>query len=516
MALTDLKARIQSDPYDTILVAFLQALAVMVLLIACANVMNLMLSRGRARSREIAVRLAIGAGRGRLVRQLLTESLVIAVLGGALGLLVGEAGVDLFSQIRIPSAMPISLDFKLDPRVLLFSLFAAVASALLFGLAPALQTTNPELVPALKTGKAEGGKRRWFLGRNALVIAQVAISLVLLVLATQAYRGAAILLSSPVGFRTDHLLIANFDPSLARYTPAQIEDFYKRLLERARGLAGVKSAILTQDVPMGVNGGANRIVPEGVTLQPGTETALILSNAVSEGYFDTLRIPIVEGRGFEVTDRADAPRVAVVNEQFARKYYPKQSAIGKRFRLNSASGPQVEIVGVAKQSKYFIHYRAADRVSCTCRIFRIPVDRPVGMTLMLETAGPPGDMAAPLREMVRSLDAGQPVFGIRTMEDFFDVRAKQLLNVLLEMMLSMGLLGLVLALVGLYGLMTYFVGLRQREIGIRMAIGADGRSVLRMVLTAGIAAGGRRCDPRRGAQLAGRQADHETPRNRGL
>ncbi|HEV3332930.1 MAG TPA: ABC transporter permease [Bryobacteraceae bacterium] len=484
LASTDQQARLQGNPYNTILVVFLMALAVMVLLIACANVMNLMLSRARARSREIAVRLAIGAGRARLVRQLLTESLVIALLGGALGLVVAEAGVDVFSQIRIPSALPIVLEFRLDPRVLLFSLFAAVASALLFGLAPALRTTNPELVPALKTGKAEGGKRRRFLGRNALVIAQVAISVVLLVFATQAYRGAAIVLSSPVGFRTDHLLIANFDPGLARYAPAQGQDFYKRLLERARGLSGVKSAALAQDVPMGVNGGGARIVPEGV--QPGTETVLALSSAVSEGYFETFGIPIIEGRGFIATDRVDSPRVAVVNEQYARKYYPKQSAIGKRFRLNGATGPQIEIVGVAKQSKY------AFIVEPTIEFVYLPyVQNPElttinGMTLLLETAGPPGEMAGPLRDMVRSLDAGQPVFGIRTMEEYFDVRAKKLLNVLLEMMLGMGLLGLALALVGLYGLMTYSVGLRQREIGIRMAIGADASSVLRMVLRQGL------------------------------
>jgi macrolide transport system ATP-binding/permease protein len=486
LASTDQQARLQGNPYNTILVIFLMALALMVLLIACANVMNLMLSRARARSREIAVRLAIGAGRARLVRQLLTESLVIALLGGTLGLVVAEAGVDVFSQIRIPSALPIALDFRLDPRVLLFSLFAAVASALLFGLAPALRTTNPELVPALKTGKAEGGKRRRFLGRNALVIAQVAISVVLLVFATQAYRGAAIVLSSPVGFRTDHLLIANFDPGLARYTPAQGQDFYKRLLERARGLPGVKSAALAQDVPMGVNGGGARIVPEGVPLQPGTEAVLALSCAVSEGYFETFGIPIVEGRGFITTDRVDSPRVAVVNEQYARKYYPKQSAVGKRFRLNGATGPQVEIVGVAKQSKY------AFIVEPTIEFVYLPyVQNPElttisGMTLLLETAGPPGEMAGPLRDMIRSLDAGQPVFGIRTMEEYFDVRAKKLLNVLLEMMLGMGLLGLALALVGLYGLMTYSVGLRQREIGIRMAIGADARSVLRMVLRQGL------------------------------
>lgn len=481
IASTDRKARLQQDPYDAILVVFLLALAGMVLLIACANVMNLMLSRARARSREIAVRLAIGAGRTRLIRQLLTESLVIALLGGAMGLVVAEAGVDLFSQIRIPSAIPVVLQFKLDPRVLLFALFTAVASAILFGLAPALRSTNPDLVPALKSGKADGGKRRRFLGRNALVVAQVAGSLVLLVFATQAYRGAAIILAAPVGFRTDHLLIANFDPTLARYTAAQTADFYKRLLERSRNLSGVKSAALARDVPMGVNGDASRIVPEGVQLTPGTEAVIVLSDCVSDGYFETMGVPIIEGRGFRETDRADSPRVAVVNEQYARKYYPKQTVIGKRFRLTGPGSAMVEIVGVAKQSKYsFIVEPAVEFVY-------LPISQNArsAMTLMLETSGRPSDLSGPLRNMVRSLDAGQPVLGISTMEEFFDQRAKKLLGVLLQVILAMGLLGLVLALVGLYGLMTYTVGLRQREIGIRLAIGADQSSVLRMVLKHG-------------------------------
>ena len=481
---SDRSARLRRTPYNTLLVAFLMALAGMVLLIACANVMNLMLSRARARSREMAVRLAIGAGRGRLVRQLLTESLVVGLLGGALGLLVAQAGMDLFSQIRVPGAVPILLEFKLDSRLLLFSLFAAVASVILFGLAPALRATSPELVTALKSEKADGGKRRRLLGRNALVVAQVAISLVLLVFATQAYRGAGILLSAPAGFRTDHLLIANFDPSLARYTPAQADDFYKRLLEKARNLAGVKAAALTQDVPMGQNAGGSRIVPEGVPLPPGTEAILLQSNVVSEGYFETMGVPIVEGRGFQATDRADSPLVAVVNELFAKKYYPRQSAIGNRFRLYGPEGPWAQIVGVAKQSKYsFIVEPPADFLYLPRTQSLLPGG---AMTLLLQTAGPPSSMAGPLRDIVRSLDAGQPVFGIRTMEDFFDVRAKKSVDVLIEVMAGMGVLGLAIALMGLYGLMTYAVGLRQREIGIRMAIGADPRGVLNMVLKQGV------------------------------
>ena len=479
---TDRTAQLQQDPYDAVVCFFLLALSVLVLLIACANVMNLMLSRARARSREIAIRLAIGAGRARLIRQLLTESGLIALLGGAAGLLVAQACADLFSQFRVPGAVPIQIDARLDARVLLFTLFASMASALLFGLGPALQTAHPELVPALKSSNADGGKRRRLLGRNGLVVAQVAGSLVLLVFATQAYRGAAMILSSPLGFRTDHVLVASFNPTLARYTPDQAREFYKHLLDRAQVLAGVKSAALAVDVPMGYNGRTSRVVPEGVQLPPGADSIPLLSNTVSDGYFETLGISILEGRSFQATDRAGSPRVAIVNELFARMYYPQQSAVGKRLRVTGADGGVVEIVGVAKRSKYaFVIEPAVD-------FLYLPASQTseTGMTLLLHTAGPPGDMASPLREAVRSLDASEPMFAVSTMEAFVDQRARKVVDMLIQVIAAMSLVGLTLALIGLYGLMTYSVGLRQREIGIRLAIGAEPVSVLKMVLNHGL------------------------------
>jgi predicted permease len=483
---TDIQARARLGLGNAILIGFLLALSAVVLLIACANVMNLMLSRARARSREIAVRLAMGAGRARLVRQLLTESVVIAALGGVLGLVVAEAGVNLFSRIQVPGDVPIVIDPRLDPRVLLFVLFVSVASAILFGLAPAMQSTKPNLVPALKSGRAEGGKRRRFFGRNALVIAQVAGSLLLLIFATQSYRGAAIVLSSPAGFRTDHLLLASFNPGLARYSDRQTQEFYRNLLERTRTMPGVQSAALTQVLPMSPSGSVARVIPEGLTLPPGTEALTMLADTVSDGYFRAMSIPLVEGRDFQVTDRADSPRVAIVNEVVARKYYPKQSAIGKRLRLAGSDKPPMEIVGVAKLSKYsFMVEPPFDYVYLPLSQNPLP-----GMTLMLQTAGPSATAAAPLRELVRSIDAQQPVFSVRPMENFFDQRATQTLGMLNDAIAAMGLLGLVLALVGLYGLMTYSVGLRQREIGIRMAVGAAQSSVLNMMLRQGMVLAG--------------------------
>ncbi len=469
----------QIEQYRTPAVAFLfmMALAGVVLLIACANIMNLILSRASARSREIALRLAVGAGRGRLVRLLLAESLVIAILGGGLGLLIAQATAALFSRFRIPSDIPLVLDFRVDSQVLLFALLVSVASAILFGLAPALQSTKPDLVAALKSTAVAEGKHRRFLGRNALVIAQVAGSLLLLVFATQIFRGASILLSSPLGFRVDHVLTAGFNPTLARESMEQSKEFYRQLLDQARTLTGVKSAALSRSLPLmespaqsQLGGfGSTRVIPEGVQLPTGTGAVSLFSDTVSEGYFHTIGVPIVEGRDFLLTDRADTPRVVIVNEQFARKYYPSQSAIGKRLRLNSAAGPFAEIVGVAKQSKYL------NPLEPPLEYLYLPLAQnpTAAMSLMLETEGPPANEAGPLRDLVRRLDANQPIYSVRSIEEVYELTVKQRMDIIREIIGGLGFLGLALALVGLYGLMTYSVSLRYREIGIRMAVGAD-------------------------------------------
>ena len=478
----------QIEQYSTAAVGFLfmMILAGVVLLIACANIMNLMLSRASARSREIALRLAVGAGRGRLIRLLLTESLVIAILGGGLGLLIAQATAALLSRFRIPSDIPVVLDFGIDSQVLLFALLVSVASAILFGLAPALQSTKPDLVAALKSTAAAAGKPRRFLGRNALVIAQVAGSLLLLVFAAQVFRGASILLSSPIGFRTDHVLTAGFNPTLARESMEQSKEFYRQLLDQARTLTGVKSAALSQSVPlMGSPAGeisSTRVIPEGVQLPTGTEAVSLFSNTVSEGYFRTIGVPIVEGREFLLTDRADTPRVVIVNEQFARKYYPNQEVIGRRPRLNGADGPFAEIVGVAKQSKYL------NPLEPPLEYLYLPMTQnpTAAMSLMLETEGPPADEAGPLRDLVRRLDANQPIFAVRSMQEVCELTVKQRMDIIRQIIGGLGFLGLALALVGLYGLMTYSVSLRHREIGIRMAIGAAPANVVRMVLKQGM------------------------------
>ena len=475
-------AQIHQISLMVMIVLFMAALSAVVLIIACANVMNLLLSRASGRAREIAMRLALGAGRSRLIRQLLTESLVIAILGGGLGLLVAQAGANLFSQARVPIDVPLVIDVKLDPQVLLFALAISALSAILFGLAPALQSTRLDLVPALKSTGSTGGKRRGLPARNALVVVQVAGSLVLLVIATQAFRGAQRIISSPAGFRTSHILMASFNPSLARDSTEQTKQFYRRLLDQARTLPGVKSAALTQAVPMVPASPAIRVAPEGIQLPSGSESVPVFSNAVSEGYFATSGVPLVEGREFQQTDREDSARVAIINEQFARKYYPNRHPVGQRLRLTSADGPLVEIIGVAKQSRYIFP------IEPPMEYLYLPMAQtPVtSMTLMLETEGPSSAAAEPLREMVRRLDSRQPIYGIRSMEEFFDVRVTKTFGLFTKAIGGLGILGLALALVGLYGLMSYSVSLRQREIGIRMAIGAEPAGVVGMVLKQGM------------------------------
>ena len=298
------------------------------------------------------MRLAIGAGRPRLVRQLLTESLLLAAAGGLVGLGVGGAAIALFRQIRLPEDWPQSSPFALDERAVLFSMTAALLSVVLFGLMPALQTTRVDLNSALKNsgGAALWGRRRSLLrglwGRNLLVPGQVAVSLVLFVISSDSYVQARRALARGPGFRTDHVLMMSFNPLLVHYKDAQTRQFYSQLLERVRSVPGVKSATLTTDIGMAT------VLPDGYQFPAGQMNATRSAMWIDDGFFDTLAIPILRGRGFRTTDSVGAPGVAVVTQKIAQDYWPGQDPIGKRFRLDSSNGPSVEVVGVAKANNF--------------------------------------------------------------------------------------------------------------------------------------------------------------------
>jgi putative ABC transport system permease protein len=412
---------------------------------------------------------------------LITESLLIALAGGVLGVGVGYGGVRLFQQIRIPTDLPVTLSIQLDQRVLLFSLAVAVFSVFLFGLIPAMQTTRVDLAGAMKTGDAAASGKGRLWGRRFLVGCQVAVSLVLLTVSVFIYRGFHRELTTNQGFRKDHLLMMSFDPSLVHYSDAQIEQFYKKVVERARSVPGVKSVALASSVPMSVEGDAAAIVPEGFQFPAGKDNAIVFANRVDEHYFDTMGVPLVRGRGFRETDTDKTPRVAVVNEQFAEHYWPGQEAIGKRLRVldpKEPNSPWVEIVGVTKTGKYlWIAEKPMDFLYLPSR--QHPRSN---MILVSESAGNSASLAAPLRDVVRGLDANQPIFNVRTMEEFYDMRVVSTGNVIVQIVAAMGMMGLVLAIVGLYSLGAYAVSRRTREIGIRMAIGASRGAVLGMSL----------------------------------
>jgi predicted permease len=479
---TELQARIGQSPPDAILIAFLMTLVGLVLIIACANVANLLLARARARSREIAIRIAVGAGRVRLVRQLLIESLILALIGGALGLIFAYGGIRFLQRIEVPTDLPIVIGVQLDHRVLLFSLTAAVVSALFFGLVPALQSTKTDLVPALKATDRGVTTRRRTIGRNILVGGQVALSMVLLVVAGMLLDATRKSLALNPGFRTDHLMMMEFDTALVRYTEVQTRDFYRNLRDRAGALPGVRSVTMTTSIPFSPNGYVTAVIPEGYQLPKGTETVGFGAGVVDEHYFDTMKTQIVRGRAFAADDKAGSRRVVIVNQEFANVYWPKQDPIGKRMRMNDRNGPWAEVVGVTGTGKYF--YLAEPPTSYLYLPFA--QEQQARMSLIVETYGDPAAIAAPLRDVVRSLDANQPVYNVSTLSRYYERREISVVWAIMQMVGTMGLLGLTLALVGLYGLIAYSVSRRTQEIGIRMAIGANKRDVLKMVLRQGL------------------------------
>jgi predicted permease len=483
---TQFEMRTRADDVNWKFSVIFVTLALAVLLVACTNVAGLLLSRARGRTREIAVRLAIGAGRFRLIRLLLTESLILASLGGLAGIAIGYGIVEWFhsyQSVIFMTDLPFSVPFQMDTRVLLASLALAALSALLCGLAPALQSTRTDLVNGLKAADVDepGRKRLW--GRNVLVVAQVSTSLMLLTASFLMVRGFQHSLLEGTGFAKDHLLMTSFDPRLMQYNAAQTEQFYKLLAERVRSAPGVQSEALTQNIPLGqdfYDGVA--FVPEGFQMPRDRENFTSLMDTVDEGYFETMGIPILRGRGFQKSDTAEVPRVAVVNEQFAKHYWPGADAVGKHMRLESRDGAPVEIVGVAQTIKYqstsenpldFLYMPLAQH----------PIAR---MTLMLRSSGDPLQLVQSVKDIVRSLDPNLPMLDTRTYADYYQNWAVEAPRIAMKLVGSMGAVGLVLAIAGLYGLVAYNVSRRTREIGIRMALGAANSDVLRLVMGKGL------------------------------
>lgn len=474
---TELRRRMLQSPPLVALAKMLMGLVALILIIACSNVANLLLARGRARSREIAIRLSIGARRGRVVRQLMTESLIVALAGGAVGLLLACCGILLLDTMSVPSDPPSVLGVELDWRVVEFSLLAALASCILFGLVPAWQTARTDFVNALKAGDGgASGKSRMF-GRDILVAGEIALAMVVLIAAGMFLDGFRNMLAMPPEFRTDHLISFDTAPAVLHYSPEQTKAFYHRLADRVRTMAGVAGVAMTEALPLSPAQTVITVVPEGYQFPKGRESTIAFGAAVDAAYFKTLNVEIRRGRAFTDDDRAQSRRVAIVNEQFAKTFWPGLDPLGKRIRLDSADGPAAEVVGVAKTG----HYLAVNEKPSPYVYVPYEQNPRPRMTLVVQAVGDAGELAKPLREAVRAIDANVPVFNLRTVATLYESRVTDTWLNFFQMVGTMGFIGLALAATGLYGLVAYTVSRRVKEFGIRVAVGARRRDVVWLV-----------------------------------
>jgi putative ABC transport system permease protein len=483
--LTELQSRIPRGRHLVAMVKMLMGLVALILIIACSNIANLSLARGRARRREIAIRLSIGAGRSRVVRQLMTESLIVALVGGVAGLCVAYGGIQLLQTLSVPNDPPMTLGAQLDWRVVQFSLLAALVSCLFFGLVPAWQTARTDFVSALKTGGDSASAKGRTFGRDVLVAGQIALAMVVLIAAGMFLDGFRNMLIKPPEFRTDHLISLDTAPAMLHYSPEQIQAFYRQLVDRVRNMAGVAGVAMTETLPLSPSQSMVNVVPVGYQLPRGREKVLELGAAVGAAYFSTMHIEIVRGRAFTDDDRAGSRRVAIVNQQFAKTYWPGQDPIGKQIRVESMDGmenPAAEVVGVAKTGHYIVVNEPPNPY------VYVPYEqnpRP-RMTLIVQSVGDAGELAKPLRQVVRSIDGNVPIFNLRTVATLYEGRVTDTWLQFFQMVGTMGFIGLVLATTGLYGLVAYTVSRRVKEFGIRVAVGASRRDVVWLVERRGL------------------------------
>jgi predicted permease len=468
---------------STAMVVFM-ALVGLVLLIACANVANLILARANGRRKEIATRTALGASRWRMMKQLFTESILLALCGGIVGLVFARWAAMALMAIHIPTELPLRLfDLRVDWRIFAFSFIAALVTGVAAGMIPALQASRTDLADVLKAGGRSGGASAGHHRfRNALVVAQVAVSLLLLACAGFFIRSFQNSARVDMGFRLDHMLMMSIDLGLQGYSEDRGQQFYKQVSERVKALSGVRGACFASYIPMGYDASLVNIFPEGQAIDDKSKTETAFDDKVLPGYFRTVGVPLIEGREFTEGDTVSAPKVAVVNDTFAKKIWPGQDPIGKTFRTEK-DGPAIQVVGLTHTGKYLFLYESPQLYV----YFPMAQRYASSGTLMVYSEDDPQRLVGAVREQIQQLDSGLPVFDVNTMEAHVKY-GKPLLPARLGAMLvgAFGVLGLVLASVGVYGVVSYSVSQRTQEIGIRTALGAQRWNVLVMVLKQGM------------------------------
>jgi predicted permease len=465
----------------------LMALVALVLLIACANLANLLLARGAARQREFAVRLSIGAGRGRLIRQLLTESFLLAMLGAALGVVLAQWADNVLLRMVSPTGSvgqeAIQLSLRPDARVLAFTFAVAILTALLFGLIPALRATRLDLSPMLKAGASgatvEGHSRRFPVGK-ILVVTQVSISLVLLVAAGLFVRSLQRLSEVKLGYKTERLLLFRVRPIPAGYKDSAIPRVLQELLDKFKAVPGVSAASLSSNGLFAHSESGDPISVEGYIPKPG-ELPHSRMDQVGPDYFSVVGMPILSGRGITAQDSGNGPRVAVINQAFAKQFFPNTNPIGKRVTDTYPGNPaSAEIVGVVADAKY-----NSLREETPTRLYN-PIFNPFwpehSAYFEIRTSADPATVSSALRAVVHDTNSAIPEIEIHTMSGLVD-DSLQTDHFVAQLSTAFGLLAIILASVGLYGIMAFTVARRTRDIGIRMALGAGRSKIVRQVLS---------------------------------
>ena len=454
----------------------LMVIVALILLIACANVGNLLLSRAAARQAEISLRQALGASRGRLVRQLLTESLLLAVIGGVAGVIVAQWGVSVLVS-RLAATSP--LDVRPDASIMLFTLGISLLSGVLFGIAPALRATRTDLTSALKEKSAHGRKRRFNLG-SALVVVQVAVSLILLVGAGLFARSLINLQKEDLGFNRDNVLLASVDTRLAGYKPAELSAVYRLLYDRLSALPNVHSVTIASYSPMQGTSTNSTITVRGYTPSKDEDTG-VSDVFIGPTFSETLGVPLLRGRDIGLQDTPNSPKVAVVNQAFAKAYFHEENPIGRRATFEENSDKDdFEIVGVIGDSKYDNAKDKADKAVFR-PILQVQDQQAFANVFELRTLGDPLSLSAEVRTAVAQVNDKLSILNITSLRLQTDEALKEE-KLIAQLVSFFGLLGLLLSCVGLYGIMAHAVVRRTNEIGIRMALGAERRNIIWMVL----------------------------------